>query len=52
MALIWLGQDGNGVIWIKDEKPDKTFVMLACSVQSPFAGRSEPARRQSRRSSI
>jgi hypothetical protein len=37
MALIWLGQDGNGVIWIKDEKPDKTFVMLACSVQSPFA---------------
>ena len=38
MPLQILGPDGHGIIWIVDQKPDKTIVMLACSPQSPRAG--------------
>ena len=38
MPLVYAGPDEHGIIWIIDQKPDKTIVMLACSPQSPRAG--------------
>jgi hypothetical protein len=37
MPLIYQGEDDQGIIWIVDQKTDKTIVMLACSRQSPTA---------------
>jgi hypothetical protein len=42
MALIFQGADEHGVIWIVDRKDDKTFVMLACSAQTPLAAGPPP----------
>jgi hypothetical protein len=38
MPLVYAGPDDHGVIWIIDQKRDKTIVMLACSPQSPVSG--------------
>lgn len=40
MPLVYAGPDADeyGMIWIIDQKPDKTIVMLACSPRSPRAG--------------